>query len=420
MGPYQKRGYEVLIAICLMMGLLSLISPAQSSVLADPDSVTQGCEEEGSADICEESNSINLDDSGYEVPVESNELKIMNWNIENLFDTTDDIDKEDATFLPLGAPSKQTECEHAQDQYKKMCFNTDWVPAKLKLKLAQIQRAVKVQGVLPDVMTLVEIENENVLKMLATELGYDDYRISDGPDRRGIDVAVMWKKEKITYVDHAEIDVSTSTTLQTRPILRVDLSFTPHLKQPVKTAALKRISIYVNHWPSQGTPPKMRAAVALILRKHLDTRAKREGDNFQAIVMGDFNTTQEEAPNAISRVLMNPKWKHALVDTQDLSEHSDNPMNGKMPTASYNYRSQWNRFDRFLLTKNLTKKFARKFNDTKDLEIIPESFRILGASFMTRKIGTQRVPLRYNFDATRPGLAGFSDHFPIVVKLRAN
>ena len=133
------------------------------------------------------------------------------------------------------------------------------------------------------------------------------------------------------------------------------------------------------------------------------------------VMVGDFNSVRGETPHPLYDYLLSRAWPLFMIDVHDLSDRSRNPMNGIMPQATQFYATKrtWDRLDRILVSQNLY--------DGRGPEVIPETFRVVAPSYMTTvhgPSGTPQVPLRYNFDATHPSEAGFSDHFPIIVKIR--
>ena len=74
-------------------------------------------------------------------------------------------------------------------RYRNNCLKSDWTPKRLQLKLSQIKKVIFSKGrKKPEFLTLEEVENENVIKLLSKELGYSDWIVSKSPDRRGIDL----------------------------------------------------------------------------------------------------------------------------------------------------------------------------------------------------------------------------------------
>lgn len=343
-----------------------------------------------------------FNDRDYEIPVSSEELKVASYNVENLFDTLDDRNKADETFLPKGFPTKNAACAKMEDGfYKEQCFNTDWTEKRLMVKLLQVQRALQAQGSMPDALVLSEIENQNVVGMLAQLLGYEkNFVASNGPDSRGIDVAILWNKAKLAYVEHREMPVG---NINTRPVLKVMFQ----VRAARSRAVGANLVIYANHWPSQAGPSNLRVAAAETLAASIEADSKSV-QNYHAIAMGDFNVVPKEKPSPLD-IVLNPRWNNSLRDAHAISDKSKNPMNGRMPDGSYFYKGQWQRLDHIMVSQNLV--------DGGGFELIPESFRVVAPLFLTKAEGGRRIPWRYNFDALDPAQAGFSDHLALAVKL---
>jgi len=90
-------------------------------------------------------------------------LKIVWWNLQNFFDTTDDPLKKDTILT--------------KDQYE--------------LKLSRISRMlIKINA---DIVGVCEIENINVLSELANKTNYPYYYLEEGNDPRGINIALLSK-----------------------------------------------------------------------------------------------------------------------------------------------------------------------------------------------------------------------------------
>ncbi|MCM2281921.1 MAG: endonuclease/exonuclease/phosphatase family protein, partial [Bdellovibrionaceae bacterium] len=275
-------------------------------------------------------------DDGYVLPVASDEIKIVSYNAENLFDTQDDVGKFDATFLPISSPSKKSECPTLKPGYREKCLNTDWTPDKLAVKVQNLKRALAAQGPLPDILALSEVENQAAVQLLATELGYKNLIVTEGPDERGIDVALLWRTDKVQLVAQKSLPVPRLTT---RPVLKALFR--------IRSARAKRVGgelvVFVNHWPSQASPSADRITAARVVRREIDADTKALGEGYHAIVMGDFNSTETESPHPVRDVLMDARWKNAMKDVHELSDASSNPMNGTMPEGTYYFSGRWNR-----------------------------------------------------------------------------
>src|SRR5690606_18687413 len=104
-------------------------------------------------------------------------------------------------------------------------------------------------------------ENENVISKLAKVLGYSKFAVSDSPDERGVDLALLWNDQKLKMIAKREHEVK-SKALEgrfTRDILEVE--FLVAGKHP--------LTVFVNHWPSQGNKNETRMDAARIMMKRV-------------------------------------------------------------------------------------------------------------------------------------------------------
>ena len=196
----------------------------------------------------------------------------------------------------------------------------------------------------PQILGLVEIENLEVANMLASKLGYNKVLITNGLDQRGINVALLVRESSgLKYVDHQEIEVSTSEMRKpTRNVLHVKF----------KTKGSKFLNVFVNHWPSQNNPSRDREVVARKLLKYID-QLKSDGKKHFIAIMGDFNVVKSDNPNAITEVLL--RECNRLVDVEQKFRQTENYRFSEMPPSSYYYRrgNDWNHLDKIIVSKNL-------------------------------------------------------------------
>ncbi|MGE3974208.1 MAG: endonuclease/exonuclease/phosphatase family protein [Bdellovibrionales bacterium] len=351
----------------------------------------------------------------WNMPVAANEIKIMTYNVENLFDATHDVGKQDYEYLPITSALKR-ECA-SQGPYRKKCEETDWTVEKMNMKLGQIQKALQAQGPYPDILALQEVENEKVIELLVQKLGYTDFVMTKSPDARGIDVALLYNESKLKLVSFREKNLGVPGLL-TRNLLVAN--FTVVVRPAVGT-----LGVFVNHWPSQGKSSEARVQAAQALRTFVNEEAGRK-TNYHAVLLGDFNTIDGDRPHPFREVILNPTWSEKFEDAQTLFESLKALQGIHMPPASYFYAKDgvWNRLDHIFVNKNLV--------DGAGMEIMPETFRIVAPEFMTRAFEYYYnqhhlyssvifgVPRRYNHDTKNPAVAGYSDHFPVSVKLKMN
>ena len=115
------------------------------------------------------------------------------YNVENLFDTYHDEGKNDYEYLPDGA--------------------NRWTEARYNRKLRNIATVIRAMAdenkAFHTVLGLGEVENRHVLEDLVSqpEIADANYQIVhyDGPDRRGVDVALLYRPEQFKLIESKSI-----------------------------------------------------------------------------------------------------------------------------------------------------------------------------------------------------------------------
>lgn len=327
-------------------------------------------------------------------PEGPNQLWVMTYNVENLFDTKDDPGKNDETYLPkkrkLLSKGIQKKCEQAsRKRWVKECLETNWTTFKLKEKMNRLTEVVKsvAQGKGPDILILQEVENKNVLSQWNKTLGYQTMELIEGPDRRGIDVAVLSRlpiaKPSILHrIDFSKLKRNRDKKKKTRGILQTNL----------KLPNGKTLKVFALHFPSQGSKTPFRKAALESL--NFITRDLLNRD--LVLVGGDFNITKSEDKKfKLFKGLENKGWtvSHILGCKECKG------------TNFYFPKKSWSFFDAFLFNKLL--------HDQNGWEIDPNSIAIHNPlPVQNTKYDT---PARFNMGRNPTGV---SDHWPVVVKLR--
>ena len=208
------------------------------------------------------------DDGGFDNARGSKELRIMFYNVENLFNTFDDPAVDDEEFTPEGV-------KH-------------WTYYRYKEKLNNLAKTIIAVGGWspPEVIGLCEAENFQVLQDLTNEtpLKSFGYQIihENSVDSRGIVVALLYLPGKLTKFHQEFIRTRHEKESQTRDILFATLSI-----QNKDT-----FSIYVNHWPSrfggQEQTQEKRIAAAKVLKSHFNEKLSKN-PSVRLVIMGDFN-----------------------------------------------------------------------------------------------------------------------------------
>lgn len=307
------------------------------------------------------------------------------YNVENLFDTINDPNKNDEQFLPDG-------------DYR---WNSEKYYQKLDRISQVIQEMSKMDGGLV-ALGVSEVENEQVLlDLLSTErlkpLGLKVCH-HESPDRRGVDVSLIYNPQRFCVIDTAAYPLVVPN--QPEFISRDQWLVTGILD---KTDTLY---ILVNHWPSKAggekrSLPGRIAAGSLSHTIAQEVFQKHPGAKF--ILMGDLN----DNPN--SKAMM--EYLGTKVRTKGLTNNDlYNPM-WKMfqdGIGSYAYRDSWEMLDNIIISGGLVYPRANtyKYNGA----------FVFRKDFMITKSGSYMgYPWRMYAGGIYQG--GYSDHFPVYIVL---
>jgi len=310
------------------------------------------------------------------------------YNVENLFDTINNPNTFDDDRTPTGKD------RWTGERYKNKLINTSKV-------LWNIGR--KVSGTAPDIIGLVEIENRDVLQDLLNTPPINTFSYGiihfDSPDRRGVDVALLYKTSVFTPVSYTSLPLLLKNEFNEREYTRDQLLVSGFMDG-------EEIHFIVNHWPSRrgGTsksePKRLKAA---LLNKRIIDSLKRIHPEAKIISMGDFNDDPTDA--SFKRVL---KTKGVKTDSTDLLYNPMEMLLRKHGAGSLAYRDRWNLFDQFFFTSSLL--------DTTGSSLRYWKSGIYNPSYLTVPSGPYKgYPLRTYEGGQYRG--GYSDHFPIYMFL---
>ena len=242
------------------------------------------------------------------------------WNVENLFDLRDDPKTNDDEFTPKG--------------------ERHWTRRRLDAKLQGLYKTIAMMD-LPDVVGLGEVENKYVLRELCqgTPLAQVPYRYVhyDSPDRRGIDVALIYRTDRFTVTASRTVNVSDSTEgFFTRDILVVE----------GVTATGDSVCIVVNHWPSKRGGEEAdarRLQIAQTLRA-LMLELHTKHPTAAVVAMGDMNSMADEEAIA--------KGMGFVGDT--VSPDGIRLLTQRLPNdlGSHKYQGEWRYIDQMFLFAN--------------------------------------------------------------------
>ena len=315
---------------------------------------------------------------------QSKDLRIVFYNVENLFDTLDNVNKRDNDFLKNG--------RYRWNRYK--YFHKIKSLGKVLSNLANPEA--------PTLIGLAEVENRRVVDDLIhkSPLRKWRYKIAhfDSNDPRGIDVALVYRNDEFTLLSKKLIPISNDNGRNLRGVLYVKGRFRKNKDS---------IHILVNHWPSNYSGEykgnEKRKIVVRQLKRHLDSISKHE-TNPKILLMGDFNTSPSD-----------PVMLNSLTARRVSENINDNDLYNLMHEVeesgegTYKLKREFLEslvLDHFIVSGNL-------LDQKSNYPVSMKKAYIFKPKWLFNKKG---MPKR-----THRGVkyeAGFSDHLPIYLDLR--
>lgn len=303
-------------------------------------------------------------------------VDIMFYNVENLFDCQDDTLKWDEEFLPEG--------------------DKHWTPGRMYQKLKGISKVILASNGWnpPSIIGMCEIENAQVLKKLIYSTGLNNlgyrYVHVEGPDRRGVDVALLYRRQYFDCISYKSIGVSDTTiNLLTRDVL--------YMCGTIPSG--DTLNIFVCHWPSKRggamQSEHKRMHVAHRILQEVDS-LKSYQNNAKIIVMGDFNA---ELSSDALQLLLQGENSALTCPYQQLS------LLGKRIAGSHKYRGQWSQIDHILISEGVKASVDTCQFKIVDLPfLLEEDLTYSGVKPLRTYVGPRYV-------------GGVSDHLPVMLRL---
>jgi hypothetical protein len=332
------------------------------------------------------------------------------WNVENLFDV---MDWEERARKVKNVSGLKEDLE-------------TWDDATLTTKLSQLASVIQSMnaGQGPDLLGVCEVENRNVLTKLVQHiqtgtLASRQYDIihQDTKDERGIDVAFIFDSDLFEPY-HMEGSVENSYDWQylfshevikrnpTRDIVQVNLQ--------LKTNPNSLLVFIGNHWPARisgiyETEP-YRILAAETLSYYIRRIQEIHGKHTPVIVMGDFND-DPGSRSLTDYALSTRNTKQVIYSTTEYPRL----LNLMWPLMNGEYGTFWYSgpffYDQFLVTKGL-------LVSQRTFSVVPNSVQaVMKPEMWETHPDDARHPIPRAFGWTVRDPPGYSDHFPIVMKI---
>ena len=315
-----------------------------------------------------------------------NRFRIMFYNVENLFDTEDDPNTNDDEYVAGG--------------------QRGWSEYRLRTKWSNIFKVMAAvgQGSLPDIVGFCEVENRYVLEQLLnqTPLKYHGYEIihRDSRDSRGIDVAMLYRKDKYWPLEEHFIAVQFTNSDR----LSRDILYSKGLLPNNDT-----LHIFINHWPSKfggamATRP-LRDDVARTLKTITDS-IQQSNPQALIVITGDFNTNPDDEPivRTLGAALFNDTANAKLVNLTTAIYPSKY-------LGTLKFQGIWDCIDQFIITKPFINSSKGKTKTSEEhIHIGYYDFLLENdETYLGKKPFRTYIGFKYN--------GGYSDHLPIYLDL---
>ena len=298
-------------------------------------------------------------------------LTFVELNCENLFDYHHDEGKDDTEYLP-----------EATRHWTKQRY---W--HKLN-HIAQELLSCSDDGI-PDMIALCEVENDSVLhdltsRSLLRNAGYE-YLMTNSPDLRGIDVALLYSP--YTFAPIRSYSICVTPVEQMRPTRDI-------LYACGQTVSGDTLHVFVVHFPSRFGGEKysrpFRQAAADRLCQSIDSIQAMTSEP-KILIAGDFN---DGADSPVLRQICQHGIRNLTKDAKG--------QNGVRGT--YRYQGEWESIDHVLGSSSIYNKVDTAYIHSP--KFLLESEKLYGG-FRPRRT--------YNGMRYQPG---YSDHLPLVVRLK--
>lgn len=310
------------------------------------------------------------------------------YNLENLYDTVNNPLVDDEEFLPAS----------------ERLYNTRIYLDKLErltTVIAQIGIDLNPDGLA--LLGVAEIENDTVLNDLVKHANLKSRGLKivhyDSPDKRGIDVGLLYNPKYFTPIHSAphfvQLPGGSKESFLTRDILYVKGILDGDT-----------IHVMVGHWPSRSGGEERsipaRAAAAGVCKKITDS-LMAINKNTKVIIMGDLN--DDPISPSLTKVLQAKGSTSKLKDGELYNPWYDFYKKGIGTIA---YQDSWGLFDQVVISKAWIEKEQAGYHFYRAT--------IFNKEFLVQQTGRYKGYPKRTWDGTTYNY-GYSDHFPVYITL---
>ncbi|MFN8209981.1 MAG: hypothetical protein U0T33_03335 [Bacteroidales bacterium] len=329
-----------------------------------------------------------LDDNVYSQAHYQDTFRLVFYNAENFFDTSDDSITDDNAFLPGG--------------------DMHWSRSRYDKKLNSVYRVITAAGGWepPALIAFCEVENHRVLADLISFTYLSKFRFGivtgETNDRRGIRNGIIYRKDLIRIISVKSIipEQIGENEFSGRLILYASMLM-----------AGDTVDLFLNHWTSRragvlaGEAQRQSLADAII--REIDSLGSG-GHYHRIIIAGDFNCTPGD-PEILSLMRGGKSFrsKSRLVNLAA-------PLAGR-GEGTYRYRGTWEMLDQVIVSED-TEGSSKQWN------LIASRLIVFRPSFLLYNDPSYPGLSPFPTYSGRKYLGGYSDHLPLIfdlVKVRA-
>ena len=310
------------------------------------------------------------------------------YNLENLFDTINDVTKKDELSPIMEITNNRSKVYW--DKIDKL--------SEIILKIGHEKSNNS-----PVILGVAEVENEKVLHDLVNspkliQKPYNYLHINS-PDGRGIDVGFLYQPRYFKPIHYEAFNPNIfrdNQKINTRDILWVQ-GFLDN----------EKVNFIVNHWPSRrggeakSSPLREKAAFKVT---QIIEQIRENDENAKIIIMGDFN---DDPINKSIKQVLKTKANKEYLQQNDIYNPYENMF--KQGFSTLGYRDNINLFDQILITHSLVNLNKNTLNTYKMFKA-----GVFNKRFLTQKKGRYKgYPFRSFSNGTYTG--GYSDHYPVYI-----